>query len=62
MTIEIMAELRGKNADSIGTDTPEEAPKVSQKARKALADVIATYGLTRKQALIAIAEIFANQK
>ena len=24
MTFEIMAELRGKNADSIGTDTPEE--------------------------------------
>jgi hypothetical protein len=48
-----------------GDDTPEdapEAPKVSQKAKKALADVIATYGLTRKQALVAIAEIFANQK
>lgn len=48
-----------------GADTPDaapEAPKVSQKAKKALADVIATYGLTRKQALIAIAEIFANQK
>lgn len=48
-----------------GGDTPDdvpEAPKVSQKAKKALAEVIATYGLTRKQALIAIAEIFANQK
>lgn len=48
-----------------GADTPDaapEAPKVSQKAKKALADVIATYGLTRKQALTALAEIFANQK
>lgn len=45
-----------------GDETPDDAPKVSQKAKKALAEVIATYGLTRKQALTALAEIFANQK